>query len=181
MRGALHPGAFEMSAHVTDVWDKGSASLVNVEVTADAFTAGYTIFVPGVGAWGGDRGPSTTRPDPIEPTWTTTIATRREAAALYRLTGDRHPVHVDPEVSGPMGFERPILHGLATLGMSVRSLAAAVDAHPADLSALDARLSGPVLPGQDLHVSAAVVGPRQADFEVTAADIVAVTGTAAFA
>ena len=100
---------------------------------------------------------------------------------MYRLTGDRHPVHVDPEVAGALGFERPILHGLATLGMAARALAGAVDSHPADLLSLHARLAAPVLPGQDLVVSAEVEGTGEVVFEVAAADAVAVTGTAVFA
>ena len=131
--------------------------------------------------WGGDRGPSSAKPKPIDATWTTTLETSRESAALYRLTGDRHPVHVDPEVATTMGFERPILHGLATLGMATRALAGAVGAHPADLRTLESRLVGPVLPGQDLLVSAAVAGTGEAAFEVAVGDVVAVTGTAIFA
>ena len=184
--GPLLPGSVEMRARVADVWDKGKASLVNVEVSAAAFTAGYTIFLPRVGDWGGERGPSTPRTDPIEPSWSTTLSTSGEAAVLYRLTGDRHPVHVDPEVAGALGFERPILHGLATLGMAARALAGAVDSHPADLLGLDARLAAPVLPGQDLVVSAEVdhtgeEGTGEVLFEVAAAGAVAVTGTAVFA
>lgn len=181
VRAPLAAGPVKMTARVADVWDKGRASVVNIEVTAAAFTAGYTIFLPGVGGWGGDRGPSSPKPEPIHPSWTATLTTSRESAALYRLTGDRHPVHVDPEVATMMGFERPILHGLATLGMATRALAGAVGAHPAELRTLESRLVGPVLPGQALHVSAAVAGTGEAAFEVTVDDSLAVTGTAIFA
>ena len=44
-----------------------------------------------------------------------------DAATLYRLTGDKHPVHIDPSVAAAMGLEGPILHGLATMGTTARS------------------------------------------------------------
>ena len=58
----LTPGSFEMSARIGDVWDKGRATVDEVIVSASAFAAGYTIFLPGIGDWGGERGPSTPRP-----------------------------------------------------------------------------------------------------------------------
>ena len=123
-----------------------------------------SVFLPGVGDWGGERGPSTPRTDPIEPSWSTTLSTSREAALLYRLTGDRHPVHVDPEVG----------HGRPGSGRRCRLPSG-------DLLSLEARLAAPVLPGQDLVVSAEVVDTPETAFEVVAADAVIMTGTAMFA
>ncbi len=74
-------------------------------------------------------------------------------AALYRLTGDLHPVHIDPEVARANGFPRPILHGLCTLGISARVVARQHGVHPADLRYLEARLTAPVLPGDSLAVA----------------------------
>ncbi|HJL83268.1 MAG TPA: MaoC/PaaZ C-terminal domain-containing protein [Acidimicrobiales bacterium] len=176
----LRPGRVEMTARVTDVWDKGRISVVGIEVAAEAFTAGYVIMLPGIGNWGGERGPSTPQSAPLEPTWSTTLPTDADAALLYRLTGDRHPVHVDPVVAGKMGFERPILHGLATLGISARALAGAVDAHPVDLLDLEARLTGPVLPGQDLLVSASTGSGGVTAFEVSSENALVLTGSATF-
>ena len=51
-----------------------------------------------------------------------------DAATLYRLTGDKHPVHIDPSVATGMGPDRPILHGLATMGMTARAARALSDA-----------------------------------------------------
>jgi len=179
VHGPIPVGAVEMTGRVNDVWDKGRASVVVIDVEAELFTAGYTIFLPGVGEWGGERGPSSPGSEPLEPTWQGTVGTSREAAVLYRLTGDRHPVHVDPDVSGSLGFDRPILHGLATLGMAVRAVAGGIGAHPAALGSLEARLISPVLPGQDLEVAAERGEPVR--YEVRAGDEVALTGSATFA
>jgi len=157
------------SGRVSAVWDKGKATVVEVEVESDLFIAGYTIFVPGVGGWGGERGPASGPAAELEPTWSVERETRRDAAALYRLTGDRHPVHIDPEVAAAGGFERPILHGLATLGMAALEVAAASGAHPADLRSLSGRFAAPVLPGDRLRFEADATGVATA-FAVRTAD-----------
>jgi acyl dehydratase len=63
-----------------------------------------------------------------------------------------HPLHVDPEIAAAAGFERPILHGLCTLGSLTLAIARALDRDPGDLSAASARLTAPVYPGQELAV-----------------------------
>lgn len=141
---------------IAAVWDKGKASIVDVEVRSDFFTATYTIFLPGVGGWGGQAGSKTAEPE-IGTTgvpWQSTYPTSANLAALYRLTGDRHPIHIDPDVATANGFERPILHGLCTLGIAAREIAYANNRHPADLRNVTARLSGPVLPGDAVTFSA---------------------------
>lgn len=147
------------SARVTGVWDRGKATIVDIEVTSAVFTASYSIFLPGVGDWGGAAAPVPERSS--EKGELVTVAEYRtspEQAVLYRLTGDLHPVHVDPEVATGYGFDRPILHGLCTLGIALRELGAAFGRHPADLSFASARLSAPVLPGDQLTVRAAQGG-----------------------
>jgi acyl dehydratase len=157
------------SGRVGAVWDKGKATVVEVEVESELFLATYTIFIPGLGGWGGERGPSgASEPDPA-PAWTVDRETRRDAAALYRLTGDRHPVHIDPEVARGGGFDRPILHGLATLGMAALEIAAAVGAHPADLRRLSARFVAPVMPGERLTFEAGPADGRAVAFGVQTA------------
>ncbi|MCO5316798.1 MAG: enoyl-CoA hydratase [Solirubrobacterales bacterium] len=145
------------SGRVSAVWDKGRATVIEIEVESELFRAGYTIFIPGLGGWGGERGPSGAPADEFEPVWSVERDVRPDAAALYRLTGDRHPVHIDPEVAAAGGFDRPILHGLATLGMAALEVADAADSHPADLTALDARFAAPVLPGESLKFRAGPV------------------------
>ncbi|MQA06374.1 MAG: enoyl-CoA hydratase [Streptosporangiales bacterium] len=160
----------EMSATVDAVWDKGKAALVDIRVDSEWFTSTYAIFLPGLGGWGGERGASGSPPEPTGPATATRFATSPEQAVLYRLTGDDHPVHVDPEVAHGYGFGRPILHGLCTLAVATRLAAGAVGAHPADVRAVDARLAAPVLPGDELTVSSAPAGNGTVVFDAAVAD-----------
>lgn len=153
-------GTCEMTARVAEVWDKGRASIVEVVVESEYFATGYTIFIPGTGGWGGSRGPVSASQQEIKAEWNVAFELPRNQAALYRLTGDRHPVHIDPVVALGNGFERPILHGLCTLAISARIVADCVGAHPADLVYLDGRLTFPVLPGDVLHVEVARSGDQ---------------------
>lgn len=149
-------GEIVMSGRVEAAWDKGEgkASVVEIEVTSDYFTAGYSIFLPGTGGWGGERGPSSPRGEAPAYSSSGEVETTASQAVLYRLTGDRHPIHVDPEVARANGFDRPILHGLCTLGAAARETAVLSGAHPADLTSLEARLAAPVLPGDTVRVEA---------------------------
>ncbi|MEO9229080.1 MAG: MaoC/PaaZ C-terminal domain-containing protein [Devosia sp.] len=81
--------------------------------------------------------------------------TRTDAALLYRLTGDRNPLHADPEVASRAGFKQPILHGLATYGMAGCALLRMFAGDdPARLAALSCRFSAPVYPGDVLRIEA---------------------------
>ncbi len=147
-------GDFEMTGHVAAVWDKGRASVVDIVAECEFFAARYTIFLPGRGGWGGDRGPSSTAVETGAPDWTGSFETWENQAAIYRLTGDMHPIHIDPGVARANGFDRPILHGLCTLGIAAREVAAAQNARPCDLAYLSARLAAPVLPGDTITIAA---------------------------
>ncbi|WP_245960180.1 MaoC/PaaZ C-terminal domain-containing protein [Prauserella flavalba] len=158
VRGPLRPsGTVRVSGAVTAVWDKGKGALVDVVAECADWTATYSIFLPGLGGWGGRRGPGS-RGRTFQPAWEAQYPTPVNLAALYRLTGDRHPIHIDPEVSAANGFPRPILHGLCTLGIAAKSVAEAAQAHPCDLVELEARFTAPVLPGDTLDLSA---GPAE--------------------
>lgn len=146
-------GELELSARVAAAWDKGSAAVYEVEVGCRQFRATYTLFAPGRGGFGGERGPSARRDPEEPPAATEAVATSPDQAALYRLTGDRHLIHVDPVAAAAIGQPRPILHGLCTVGVVVRQLAAMAGAHPADLAELSVRFSAPVLPGEQVAVS----------------------------
>lgn len=90
-------------------------------------------------------------PEDRAPDFTDTQATRPETALLYRLMGDDNPLHADPEVARKAGFERPILHGLASYGLvghAVLRQCAGGDA--SRLKALDIRFAAPVYPGETL-------------------------------
>jgi acyl dehydratase len=113
-----------------------------------------TAFARGDGGFGG---PSETPPPHQVPTRAADLvlefATRTDQALLYRLCGDRNPLHVDPAVAAAGGFPRPILHGLCTYGICCRAiLEAYCGFEPARMKSLSARFSAPVLPGDRIAV-----------------------------
>ncbi|MEU6379374.1 MaoC/PaaZ C-terminal domain-containing protein [Streptomyces sp. NPDC046909] len=148
-------GIVDIGGRVAAVWDKGRSAVVDVVAESAYFTATYSIFLPGRGGWGGSRGDGARNGAPAtdRPSWSARFATSPQQAALYRLTGDRHLIHIDPEAARAAGLPGVILHGLCTLGIAARQSAAASGAHPAELRGLRARFAAPVIPGDvlDLH------------------------------
>ena len=108
-----------VTRRVTDIWDKRSGALVTFEsIAVDPVTdepiaiAVSRSFIRGEGGFGGDSGPSTPSPIPDRaPDLEIEMATNPNQALLFRQTGDRNPLHVDPDVARRGGFPRPILHG----------------------------------------------------------------------
>jgi acyl dehydratase len=155
-------GRMLTSARVVAVYDKGSAAVVVHEATSvDAdtgepmMTTRNSMFIRGEGGWGGDRGPSGPRNVPPErgPDATVTYQTRADQALTYRLSGDRNPLHSDPEFAKLAGFDRPILHGLCTYGFTGRALLHTLcDSDPSRFKSMEARFSKPVYPGDALTV-----------------------------
>lgn len=155
-------GTVRTVATVTGIYDKGSGGLVASEnVAVDAATGDKLVtsrssaFIRGEGGFGGDRGPSDGwhRPE-REPDHRVLQPTRPEQALLYRLSGDRNPLHADPKFAARGGFSRPILHGLCTYGVTGRALLHAVcGSDPARFRSMSGRFSRPVLPGDTLVVS----------------------------
>ncbi len=83
-----------------------------------------------------------------------TYSTREDQALLYRLNGDRNPLHSDPAFAKRAGFDRPILHGLCTYGFTGRGLLHMVcGSDPARFGAMRARFSRPTMPGDTLRIS----------------------------
>ena len=169
-------GKLDLSARVDRVWDKGAAAIFDVVVESDFFRATWAIFAPGCGGFGGERGPSAPAQDERTPSSTLIVPTAANQAALYRLLGDRHHMHVDPKAARAAGQPRPFLHGLATLATVSLAVADDLGAHPADLTRLEGRFAAPVFPGEELVVATWADGGRTARFEATADGRPAVRG-----
>lgn len=155
-------GRVRTTSTVTGVYDKGSGALVTSEARAvDAesgeplITSRSSVFIRGEGGFGGERGPRDEWADPGRPPdHTVTYETHPDQALLYRLSGDRNPLHSDPAFAARAGFPRPILHGLCTYGITGRALLHAVaGSDPARFAAMSGRFSSPVFPGETLTVS----------------------------
>lgn len=156
------PCRFEGSgqARISEVWDKGKAAVLGVESTLSddqgpLCTSHATLFIRGAGGFGGERGPAApasalTIPDrPAD--YVIEDRTREEQAALYRLCGDRNPIHIDPQFARFGGFERPFLHGLCTYGFAARAaLQALCDGDPSRLLHFGGRFSDQVYPGDQV-------------------------------
>ncbi len=103
------------------------------------------------------------------------LPTARNQAMLYRHTGDRNPLHIDPEVASRAGFNRPILHGLSTMGLVARAIVhRCCGGNPALLRAIHLRFTAPVLPGDvvrtELWQSEAKRGDGQVRFRARVPD-----------
>ncbi len=167
--GPIPPqGSVRTTGTVTGIYDKGSGALVVTESTSvnlatdqPLFRTTNALFIRGEGKFGGERGPSAgatplpeRRPDRM-----VTYATRADQALLYRLSGDRNPLHSDPVFARRAGFDRPILHGLCTYGVTGRALLHTLcDSDPARFHSLRGRFSRPTYPGDVLTVSMWVEG-----------------------
>lgn len=155
-------GSGVLQTRISDVWDKGKAAVIVQEGQAfdsdgtPLFTTRSSIFVRGEGGWGGDRGPSTKVELPDrEPDLDTTYAVTPQQALLYRLCGDRNPLHADPAFAARAGFPAPILHGLCSYGIVLREVVQGLLGSDADrVAGLSARFAGVVFPGERIRVRA---------------------------
>lgn len=145
-------------ARVVGVHDKEKGALVRLAIdSVDAsgttlFTNTAGLFLRGEGGFEGDPDPAVTLPVPErEPDLTVESPTLPQQALIYRMSGDRNPLHADPTVAAFAGYERPILHGLCSFGIVCKAV---VDgALAGDVTAarrFSARFSGPVFPGETI-------------------------------
>ncbi|GBF15619.1 maoC like domain protein [Rhodococcus sp. Br-6] len=147
-------GELSLKATVGEVWDKGAAAVFEVRVECEYFVATWSLFAPGAGGFGGERGPSKPPAPEGEPNLTTELVTAANQTALYRLLGDMHHIHIDPEAAAHIGQPRPIMHGLCTLAASTLPLARELGVHPADLKELQGRFVAPMFPGDTAELKA---------------------------
>jgi acyl dehydratase len=162
-------GTYTASGRTVGAFDKGKdkgAVIVNETVWTDekgekVATLTGSTFARGDGGFGG---PSEGAPEPHEvptrvPDKSLDFATSPDQALIYRLNGDRNPLHSDPDVAKRAGFPRPILHGLCTYGITCRAVLEGVtNFDPDQILSHQARFSAPVFPGDVITVDLWVDG-----------------------
>lgn len=138
---------------IAEIWDKGKAAVIGVEGTAEdadgpMFTVRSSLFWIGGGGFGGERGPSTAdvnQPPERAPDFEIEDETRPEQGAIYRLSGDRVPLHIDPDFARQAGYKDAFMHGLCTYGFVGRAILAALcDNDPARFKSMTARFADQV-------------------------------------
>lgn len=164
------PVAGEGVSHtrIADVLDKGKAAVVIQESTATSLTGSplwtmrSELFAIGEGGFGGERGATRRVPAPDRGADVVLDSpTLGQQALLYRLCGDRNPLHVDPAFAAAAGFERPILHGLCTYGIVAKAVTdALLDADVTRVRSFTARFAGAVRPGETLRTRVWAEGSR---------------------
>lgn len=155
-------GTATLSRRISDVWDKGKAAVIWQEGTAtddaghELWTVRSSIFVKGEGGWGGNRGESSGVALPErKPDADTTYDVTPQQAMLYRLCGDRNPLHADPAFAQAAGFPAPILHGLCSYGIVLRTVTdELLGGDAAQVAGFTARFAGVVFPGETIRVQA---------------------------
>jgi acyl dehydratase len=168
-------GTIEYDSTIVGVYDKGSGAAVETETRAlDAatgqpmFTNRSVAFIRGEGGWGGDRGPSAPSAQVADhpPDHVVRYRIADNQALIYRLSGDRNPLHADPAFAIAAGFDRPILHGLCTYGFVGRALLQSACAGAVErFGEMSARFMAPVYPGDPLSVAIWIAQDGSAVFE----------------
>ncbi|MDJ0393377.1 MaoC/PaaZ C-terminal domain-containing protein [Rhodococcus sp. G-MC3] len=155
--GPIPPyGQARTTTRISDIWDKGSAAVILQESTTttpdgtELWRTRSSIFAKGEGGFGGERGPSHTHaPLDRDPDAVVLIPILPQQALMYRMCGDRNPLHSDPGFASAAGFPQPILHGLCTYAMVCRAISAALPGAPT--TGFAARFAGVVYPGETLE------------------------------
>lgn len=178
-------------SRIIGIYDKGSGALAVTETESKykdtgkpAFKVRFAAFIRGEGGFGESRGdalPERAKIPERAPDHETTYATRSDQALLYRLSGDRNPLHSDPGFAKLAGFPKPILHGLCTYGFTGRALLHTLcGSDAAKFKGMDARFSKPVFPGDELTVRMWVEDPGRAVFQTVTQEGTVVIDNGAF-
>jgi acyl dehydratase len=146
---------------ISALYDKGNAAVAVLETTTSDSAGNplvvnrFSMFLRGAGGFGGTQ---SVPPPPQRPTtpadYVATCPTTRQQAMLYRLTGDKNPIHAALASAKAAGFPRPILHGLCTFGMVLKSsIDTVLSGEVAAVTRFRARFAGVVFPGETIQVS----------------------------
>ena len=151
-------GSLVSTVAVDGIYDKKRGALVSMTIEAREAENGLAlfevrngIFVRGEGGWGGSGGPPWPAqiPDHRPPDAKVVQTPRSDQPLLYRLNGDRNPLHSDPAVAESAGFARPIMHGMCTFGFVGRALLhEACEDDPSLIWAMGCRFAAPAIPGE---------------------------------
>jgi acyl dehydratase len=148
-----------VTGRISEVWDKGKAAVIGSEGIVEddhglLLTTKATLFIRGAGGFGGERGPSTSGVNVVPkrpPDHVVEDVTRPEQGAIYRLSGDRNPIHIDPDFAQMAGFEKPFVHGLCTYGFVGRAILKALcGGDPARFLHFEARFADQVYFGDTI-------------------------------
>jgi acyl dehydratase len=176
-------GKLNVVSDVADLQDKGEGKNAVVvlrgrgtdpdtsELVAESVTTLVIRREGGFGGQPGQRPPSPAIPD-REPDAKVSLPTGEDQALIYRLSGDRNPLHSDPWFAREMaGFPKPILHGLCTYGVAGRALVAELGGNDAaKITAVGSRFTSPVFPGETLTTSIWRTEPGHAVFRTEASN-----------
>lgn len=145
---------------VAGLYDKGKAALAVLEVESQddegpLFTNRFSLFLRGEGGFGGESGPKAGNEAPDrKPDAEVETKTLPQQALLYRLCGDKNPLHADPEFAKMGGFDQPILHGLCSFGIVCKAVVdEALGGDVAQVARYQARFAGVFFPGETMVTS----------------------------
>ena len=146
---------------VAEIWDKGKAALVVLQVDSSdesgqpLFTNRFSLFLRGEGGFGGEPGPKAGNKKPDrEPDGVVEKTLMPQQALIYRLSGDKNPLHADPEFAKMAGFEPPIIHGLCSYGIVCKAIVDEVlDGDTTKVARWKARFAGVGYPGETYVIS----------------------------
>lgn len=156
-------GKAALALQISEVWQGGKR----------VFTSYSNFFVMGAGGFGGSQGEAfASEPMPAgEPDQIHDLPTRSDSPLLFRLLGDRNPLHIDPDTARKIGFERPIMHGANTFGIAcLEVLRRFAGGDAARMRRFTARFTGPLFPGETLRLSCWTTEPGRIRFTARAAE-----------
>lgn len=161
-------GSARISSRVADVWDKGKAAVIVLEQSATdldgnpLWTTAMQIWARGEGGFGGDAGPDASSAVPERAADKVLVSpTSTQQALVYRLSADMNPLHADPAFAQMAGFDRPILHGLASYGVVCKAVVdGLLGGDPTRVQSYSVRFAGSIYPGETIETSVWQDGER---------------------